>query len=53
MPNKNGGKSTNLIAKKGKTKNKELSEEDLQFKLKQREDLKKTKDAAALLAKKK
>lgn len=52
MPNKNGGKSTNLIAKKGKSKNKELSEEDLQFKLKQKEDQKKIKEAAALLKKK-
>ena len=52
MPNKNGGKSTNLIAKKGKSKNKEFSEEDLQFKLKQKEDQRKIKEAAALLKKK-
>ena len=43
MPNKKGGKSTNLTSKKSKSKKCELSEEDIAFKNKLREDKKKNK----------
>ena len=45
MQNKKGGKSTNLTSKKSKSKKCELSEEDIAFKNKLREDKKKIKEA--------